>query len=807
MMPVPHRVTQTPVPAAKIRSSGARLVTADGKELALAAVTLRSEAFAGIARVVLEQRFVNRFAEPLEVTYQVPLPADGAVAGYELLIGERRIKGEIERRQKARERFEEAILEGKTAALLDEERSSLFTQRIGNVPPDTEVVARLTVDQPLVWTDGGWEWRFPTVVAPRYVGAEGRVPDASAVSVDVADRPLPMRAELELVIAGERGAEIPRPASPSHPLRVVSSEPGRVTLAFADEQGARLDRDVVVRWPAAKPAPGLVLERSRPAAGTPNADRAHALLTLVPPALRTTPVPRDLVVLLDISGSMSGPPLDQAKRLTLALIDSLDERDQLELVAFANEPRRWKARAVAGTEAHRADARRWIQGLRASGGTEMRDGIIEALRPIRPGSERQVVLVTDGQVGFEREIVAEIRDRLPAGSRVHAIGVGSAVNRTLTRSAARAGAGAEVVVAPDEDVEPILRRLIAQTAAPIVTELEVSGGALRSVARARIPDLLAASPALVPVTLAPEGGDLVVRGRTVNGVWEQRILVPATAPGEGNAAFAALFARERVEELELAGAAGEDRATLDREIEGLGLDYRIATRLTSWIAISDERDVDPRAPSRRQNIPQELPHATSAEGFGLRAFAGPTGAAFPMSAAAPMRMRAQIAAPAPFSPAGRAGPPPPPAMMAPPPPPYPGQARETLDQDLQDEIKEKTLVGALHETLELRVDAIELQGRVTLHQDHRLVITLDVSEPLSFVPPQVVTLIFADGTEQLARVDAKLSSAAASAAPGQALRLVLELGAPLATLPLRIALGEMHGPGGPVEVVVNLDSL
>ena len=152
-------------------------------------MTLRAEAFAGIARVVLEQRFVNRFPDPLEVTYQVPLPAEGAIAGYELVIGDRRITGEIERREQARQRFEEAILEGKTSGLLDEERSSLFTQRIGNVPPEAEIVARLTVDQPLTWTEGGWEWRFPTVVAPRYLGVGGRVPDGTAISVDVADRP------------------------------------------------------------------------------------------------------------------------------------------------------------------------------------------------------------------------------------------------------------------------------------------------------------------------------------------------------------------------------------------------------------------------------------------------------------------------------------------------------------------------------------------------------------------------------------------------------------------------------------------
>src|SRR5688572_10093739 len=127
MMPVPHPVTPHPAPSPESRSSGARLVTVDGRELALAAVKLAAEAFAGIARVTLEQRFVNRFREPLEVEYKVPLPADAAVAGYELSIGEQRIVGEIERRADARERFEQAILEGRTAGLLDEERLSVFT--------------------------------------------------------------------------------------------------------------------------------------------------------------------------------------------------------------------------------------------------------------------------------------------------------------------------------------------------------------------------------------------------------------------------------------------------------------------------------------------------------------------------------------------------------------------------------------------------------------------------------------------------------------------------------------------------------
>jgi len=148
--------------------SGARLVALDGRTLPLRAVRLRAEARGGIARVTLTQEFVNVYDEPLAVTYLLPLPADGAVSAFAFTIDERRIVGEIDRRAAARQRFEEAIATGRTAALVEQERSSLFTQEIGNIPPRATVHAELAVDQKLGWLDeGAWEWRFPTVVMPR----------------------------------------------------------------------------------------------------------------------------------------------------------------------------------------------------------------------------------------------------------------------------------------------------------------------------------------------------------------------------------------------------------------------------------------------------------------------------------------------------------------------------------------------------------------------------------------------------------------------------------------------------------------
>ena len=174
MMPAPSQsVSSRPDPAPGELAGGA-LMGAEGRVLPLLGTSLRVQARNGVARVVLEQRFRNVYDVPLQVTYSFPLPADGAVSEFAFRLGERRIVGEIERREAARERFEEAILEGKSAALLEQDRSSLFTQELGNIPPGAEVVAELGIDQRLRWLpEGAWEWRFPTAVAPRYLGAPG----------------------------------------------------------------------------------------------------------------------------------------------------------------------------------------------------------------------------------------------------------------------------------------------------------------------------------------------------------------------------------------------------------------------------------------------------------------------------------------------------------------------------------------------------------------------------------------------------------------------------------------------------------
>jgi Ca-activated chloride channel family protein len=759
-------------------SSGGRLVAVDGRTLPLTGARLTAEAGAGLARVRLEQRFVNVHAEPLSVTYLFPLPHDGAVSGFAFLLDGRRVVGEVDRVAAARERYEEAMLEGRTAALVEQVRGSVFTQSLGNLPPGAEVVVELAIDQRLAWLpEGAWEWRFPTTVAPRYQGAAGRTPDAGRLTVPVADGGLPVRLALDLAVADglAPGGAV---TSPSHALRSFQAPLGgalRATLAA--DGGVPLDRDVVVRWPVAGAEVGLSLAAGAAAAGTRLAGRAFGLLTVLPPVTRALrPLPRDLTVLLDTSGSMDGAPLDQARAVVGALVDSLGAEDRLELIEFSSSPRAWKRAPVAATPANRADALRWLARLRAGGSTEMTAALYAALAPLRAGSQRQVVLVTDGEIGFEQEIVAEIMDRLPAGSRLHTVGVGSAVNRSLTAPAARAGRGVEVVIGLGEDPGDAARRLLARTVAPAVTELTLSGPALVRHAPARLPDLFGGAPALLPLELRPEGGALTLRGRAAEGPFERTVVVPpagGAARAVDAASLAALFAREAVEDLEAQAAAGRGEG-VEAGIERLGLDFQIATRLTAWIAVSSEVTVDPTKATRRETMPSELPHGMSAAGLGLRQALSPR-LATSLAQFDVEELAADFGPPMGWSsasPSAAGVPPPPPAS------PAPVRAKKVKGAPRRQDLAEEK--EARFEADEGSVGPRALAARLVLAKDRRLVLEATVEDgPLDWSPGDEVTVTLDDGTQVTARVVGAATTAAGHLEEGAVLRLVVDLDAPL----------------------------
>lgn len=589
----------------------AALVAVDGRTYPLEAAQLVARAEGGVAFSTLVQRFANPHAEALEVQYTLPLPVDGAVLGYTVRVGERVIRGEVQPRERASTAYHRALAEGRTAGLLEESRPDTFQQQLGNVPPGTAVEVTIEVLHPLEFLGAAaagegpqWEYRFPTVVGPRYLGAPGRVPDGAELTPDRdADGGIPTRLALQLTIADASAAGAVR--SPSHAL-AVTPEAGGVGVAFTD--GERLDRDVVVRWDAAAAEVGVRFVEGGGLAGD---DGRYALVTLVPPVTARRTWGRDLTLLVDASGSMSGEPLELARRVAGELLRSLGAGDRFELIAFAFEAARLTEGFLPAEPAAIERGLELLARLQAAGGTEMVEGIAEAMRSARGDAQRQVVLLTDGQVGFEDEVVAKAADA--ANVRLHAVGVGHAPNRSLTRRAAHAGRGLELLVTNEGDAHRAAARLVAATASPVLTGLEVRGRAIAGPHPTRLRDVFAGRPLLFTVELSPSGGTLDLRGTLAGESWRQSLVVPPVADTAALVRtplpLGALHGRTLVDRLELTAARGR--------IERVAMRHRIVSRETSLVAIAEEPGVEPGAPRRRERLAVELPAGVSAEGAGM----------------------------------------------------------------------------------------------------------------------------------------------------------------------------------------------
>ena len=634
------------------------LIAPDGRHYPLESAEIEADAEGGIARTLLRQRFQNPFEEPLEVLYTLPLPADGAVLGYEIRIGERRIVGEVQPRAKAEATYRQALYEGRTAGLLEEDRADTFNQRLGNIPAKTPVEVEIRILHPLAFRgagdserEAGWEYRFPTTLGVRYMGAEGRVPDAERLEPGRSMEGLPARFTLELRVADMAWEEDPSsdeelqsalwPTADSDPIPTGIHSRSHMIHAERNADGShrirlaepsRLDRDLVVRWPALESDVRVQMVEG---GGLEGDGGRYALLTVLPPERPRVAFPRDVTLLLDASGSMRGTPLALAKRVIDGVLAGLEEGNHFELLAFSNRVRSLTSGLVAATGPVVEEARRELDGVRASGGTEMATAFLEALAPRRAEAQRQVVLITDGYVGFEDEVTGLLsRDAEGAGRvRVHTVGVGSAPNRTLTAGLARAGGGCELFATDDGEADEAVDLLRAATDRPVLCGLSVSGSAVRRVAPEGSRDVSAGQPALLSVELRPEGGTLEVTAREADSdvPWQWRGAVPGpertTEPSpevEGRDArrsplpLGALHGRERIADLEL-HARGRGARALADQIEAVALRHRIVSRRTSLVAVAEEATEDPRAPRRRVRLPVELPAGLSARGVGMHA--------------------------------------------------------------------------------------------------------------------------------------------------------------------------------------------
>jgi Ca-activated chloride channel family protein len=591
-------------------AAAALLTTAGGK---LVGLPLRETDFfttvtGTIAETTVTQTFVNPYDKPIEAVYTFPLPHDGAVDDYSFRFAGREVRGVIKRREEARAEYEDAKRAGRTAGLLEQERPNVFTQSLANLPAGAKIEVEIHVVQPLAPEKGRYELALPTVVAPRFVpgkptGRAGtgmlddtdRVPDASRISPPVLPAGLRTCGDLNITVAFAPGLPVGSIRSEAHRIEIERGTAG--TFVELDEQYALLNRDFVLSWQRSGSRPRAMML-------TDEVDGERFFtLTIEPPAsVAVDDAPaRELIFVLDASGSMSGEPIDVAKATMRRFLRGMRPGDAFQVVRFSDSASGLGDTLVPATDANVARAIAYVDALEGEGGTMMTEGIRAALDfPHDEERVRFVVFLTDGFIGNEADIFALIDERI-GDARLFSLGVGSSVNRYLLDGMARVGRGEVAYVNLGEPADPIVDRLYAQLDRPALTDIVVDFGDtdVAAVVPARVPDLMVDRPVTLFGRLDGEPtGEIVVRGRRGGEATVLRVPVRAVEQQRATG-LASSWARKRIDELmfdpdylrERAPKAGRIRSS----VVDLSLKYGVLTEFTAFVAVDTRGKVDGRA--------------------------------------------------------------------------------------------------------------------------------------------------------------------------------------------------------------------
>ncbi len=577
-----------------------------GKELGacpLKNTNVRADISGFIARVRVVQEFENSFTEPIEAVYTFPLSQNSAVDEMRMMVGERVIRGRIMKREEARKVYETAKSEGKTAGLLDQERPNIFTQAVANIMPGEKVIIEISYVETLKYEDGSYEFVFPMTVGPRYI--PGSVKDASKIKPTYATERIGHDISVEVNL--NAGVPVEEIRSGSHEIVQLNQNPATARITLKSEKTI-LNKDFILRYDVSG-------KRIEDAMLTHRSGRGGFFTLMLQPPDRFASediTPKEIVFVLDTSGSMSGFPIEKAKEAMKMSLDGLYPGDTFNLITFSGDTHVLFEKPVPATRANLERAQAFLETRAGSGGTEMMKAIKAALDPSDSQTHLRVVcFMTDGYVGNEEEIIAEVQKHPKA--RVFSFGIGNSVNRFLLDKMAEAGRGEVEYVSLEDDGSKAAKKFHERVRTPLLTDLSIdwNGLPVADVYPSRFPDLFSAKPVIVHGRYTKAAsGTIKLKGKVAGQPYERDIAVNFPESDPANDVLSTLWARTRIDDLTAKGYAEAQpepgiRKT-EETITNLGLEFRLMTQFTSFVAV-EERVVNQNGKPVTVEVPVAVP--------------------------------------------------------------------------------------------------------------------------------------------------------------------------------------------------------
>ncbi len=524
-----------------------------------------------LADMVLTQQFSNNSTAWLEGVYLFPLPNNAAVHSMTIQVGERTIIGEIKTRDDAKKTYQDAKSAGQVASLVEQQRPNMFTARVANIAPGDLISVRLEIMLPISFEDAHFQLLLPTTFTPRYVNAE--TPDAIDVTAPVAHKNQIHGPVLTLNARIKPLDSIANVSSPTHNIEYHDT-----IVSITD---TAMDRDLILRWPLPIAASPLATVYT-----TDFSDARYLQLMLPPPSdsgqIRQTD--RELVLVIDKSGSMAGDPIRAAKRAVQSALDGLKPSDHFNIVAFDDQTKRLFQHSQLASDDNINSARRFIRKLHADGGTEMQDAIRFALKSDDPDRLRQIVFVTDGSVGYEDALLRTIHRDIN-NSRLFTIGIGSAPNRFFLEKAAEVGRGTSLSIMNLSQVQQQMDTLLAKLEHPVLTELDIQfeGGKAEYYPNP-IPDLYQDQPLMLVAKIDKTVKALTLSAWQAEAPWTQRFSIPTTADSNV-ATIARHWARKKISHLQDDQRYATKQDKNKNAITQTALLFSLASQYTSFVGV------------------------------------------------------------------------------------------------------------------------------------------------------------------------------------------------------------------------------
>jgi Ca-activated chloride channel homolog len=575
-----------------------------------------------IARVKVEQHFKNPTKDWMEGVYVFPLPDESAVDHLDMKIGDRVIEGQIKEKDEAKKTYEAAKQEGKKATLLEQERTNIFTTNVANIGPDEEITVAIEYQETLRYDQGQFRIRFPMVVAPRYIpgtpiagGFVGtgfspntdQVPDANHITPPVLHPSKGLINPVSIKVDLDAGFPLAKLESPYHETD-MKQDGHRYAINLANGE-TPANRDFELVW---KPEVG-----SSPQAAvfieTKN-DKTYALVMVMPPSeaseTKTKPLPREVIFVIDTSGSMEGMSIEQARESLGLALSRLTLQDRFNVIQFNSYTSKLFPNAVPVNGNTLQEAQRYARSLVATGGTEIAGALDAALiNSDNPAVIRQVVFMTDGSVGNEEELFSIIRKKL-GDSRLFTIGIGSAPNSYFMTKAAEFGHGTFTYIGKVEEVNEKMSGLFRKLENPVLTNINVSlpGAIEAEMWPKQLPDLYAGEPVMLSAALKDVGTDMTIAGSNGAMKWQTKL---SLATNKTESGVGVLWARKKIGSL--MDTAHNNPEEAKKAIITTALDHHLVSKYTSLVAVdvTPSRPVD--AALKTGAVPNNLPEGWNHE--------------------------------------------------------------------------------------------------------------------------------------------------------------------------------------------------